>query len=86
MARADLKSLKLDMKDFPPSRQLGRKTPGQNAPYHEKQRQAMCALHTINAAVGGPEFSVDQLRRAAEGVVREAAACASAVGQASEEW
>ena len=85
MAPADLKSLKVDMNDFPPLRRLGRKTPGQNAPYHERQRQAMCALHAINAALGGSEFSVDQLRRAAEGVVREAAACASAVGQASEE-
>ena len=85
MAPADLKSLKVDKKDFPPLRRLGRKTPRQNAPYHERQRQAMCALDAINAAVGGPEFSVDQLRRAAESVLREAAAYASAVGQASEE-
>jgi len=45
----------------------------------------MCALHAINAAVGGPHFAVDRLRRAAESVVSEAAACAAQVGEVSEE-
>ena len=74
-----------DQHDFPALRRIRHKTSRQIVPYHEHQVLGMCAVHALNAAVGGCHFTEHQFRTAAELVVDESLAFATAVGKLSED-
>jgi hypothetical protein len=74
-----------DQHDFPALRRLRHKTSREIVPYHEDQVLGMCAVHALNAAVGGCHFTEHQFRTAAELVVDESLAFATAVGKVSED-